>query len=59
MLTITATNIGGSKNICDYRVRILVNNRVIFETIVEGHDRELGWPSLVHAIGRAGTKEGH
>lgn len=59
MLIVTAQNIGGANNICDYRVQVRINNRVIFETIVEGYDREQGWPSLVHAIARAGTEDGH
>jgi hypothetical protein len=57
MLTIRLRNDGtGSNDHANYDAVVRVNERVIWQGRVEGHDRDQGWPALLRQLADAADK---
>ena len=53
VLTVEALNIGGDNFNAKYAVEVRINDNVVWEGKVEGHNRHYGWPFLLEAIADA------
>ena len=50
MLILEISNISQLAPISDYEVKVWVNNRLIAQGVVEGHERAAGWRKLLSRI---------
>lgn len=57
-LYVKVHNISPASNVvCNYEVAVRVNERVIYEGVIFGHNRANGWTKLLHMIADDGDAE--